>query len=392
MRVLEPRGTLGLTIAAIGDIGLVGSARARAEREGWDAPFAPLRETLSAADQAFANLEFPIGERAWVRPGRSEEFFQDAEVPAALARAGVRIVSLANNHMMDCGELGLLRTLEACRQSGLTPIGAGRDLAEARTPARTVVRGQRVVWLGYGTASDDAAGVDRVGIAPLEASLVAEDCARWRPEADLLVVSVHWGSMYVDYPPPRVTEAAEAIFAAGADLIIGHHPHVLQGAQQRGAGLVLYSLGDAVFNCRAGDFHAQIAVEKRLESGVFTVLVASEAMGLEVTPTRLDDDGFPQLLAQRDRQAPLARLEALGHGLADAARSFASNSAPTLLQYELQSLGTYLRQGRWDRVFKLLGSVRPRHLPLLWAAVSARGKRPAARERLGHTKEEGDRG
>lgn len=392
MRVLEPRGRLRLTLAAIGDIGLIGSARVRAAREGWDAPFEPLRAALLAADHAFANLEFPIGERSWVRPGRSEEFFQDAEVPAALARAGVRIVSLANNHMMDCGEAGLSRTLEVCRAAGLTPIGAGRDLDEARTPARTLVRGERVVWLAYGMVSDDAAGPGRAGIAPLDPALVAEDCARWRPEADVLVVSAHWGSMYVDYPPPRVTEAAAAILSAGADVIIGHHPHVLQGAQQRGSGLVLYSLGDAVFNCRAGDFHAQVAVEKRLESGVFTVLVASEIMGLEVSATRLDDDGFPRLLTDSEREAPLARFEALGRGLADAARSFAANSAPTLLQYELQSLGTYLRQGRWDRVIKLLGSIRPRHLPLLWAAVSARGKRPTARDRSGHTNSEGKRG
>ena len=112
---------------------------------------------------------------------------------------------------------------------------------------------------------------------------------------------------------------------------------------------------------------------------MFTVLIASEAPGLEVAPTRLDDDGFPRLLAESECEAPLARLDALSEGLADAASNFAQSSAPTLLRYELQSLGTYVRQGRWDRVAKLLGSVRPRHLPLLWAAVSRRGKRGASR-------------
>jgi len=379
VRSLEPRGTVLLRIAAIGDVGLVGSARSRAAREGSDAAFAALRPALAAADQTFANLEFPVGERAWVRPGRSDEFFHDAGVPAALARAGVQIVSLANNHMMDCGEQGLEHTLASCRAAGLTPIGAGRDLAEARTPARMTVRGQRMVWLAYGATSNDAAGPGRPGIAPLDPALVAEDCARWRAEADVLVVSAHWGSMYVDFPPPRVTELAGAILAAGADVVLGHHPHVLQGVERRGARIVLYSLGDAVFNCRAGDFHAQVAADKRLESGVFTVLVGSEAPGLEFVPTRLDEDGFPHTLPAGGSAAPLARLDALSEGLADAAGNFAASSAPTLLQYELQSLGTYLRQGRWDRVMKLLGSVRPRHLPLLWAAVSRRGKRPAAR-------------
>ena len=375
MRAFEPRGDIRLRIAAIGDIGVIGAARTRAAREGFDAVFAPLVPALAAADQAFANLEVPIGERAWVKPGRSDEFFHDAEIAAALARAGVRVVSLANNHMLDCGEQGLQRTLEVCRAAGLIPIGAGRDLAEARTPARMTVRGQRVLWLAYGTTTNDAAAAGRPGIAPLEAAIVAEDCARWRSETDVLVVSAHWGSMYVDYPPPRVTEVANAICAAGADVVIGHHPHVLQGVERRGRAIVLYSLGDAVFNCRAGDFHAEVAAKKRLESGVFTVLVAAEAPGLEVVPTRLDDDGFPRLLTEAEREAPLARLDGLSEGLADAASNFAASSAPTLLQYELQSLGTYLRQGRWDRVAKLLGSVRPRHFPLLWAAVSRRGKR-----------------
>lgn len=379
MRALEPRGDTRLRIAAIGDIGLIGTARARAAREGSDAAFAPLVPALKAADQTFANLEFPIGERAWVKPGRSDEFFHDAEIPSALARAGVRVVSLANNHMMDCGEQGLERTLEVCRAAGLFPIGAGRDLAEARMPARMTVRGQRVIWLAYGTTTNDAAAAGRPGIAPLDAAVVAEDCARWRSEADVLIVSAHWGSMYVDYPPPRVTEIANAICAAGADVLIGHHPHVLQGIERRGRAIVLYSLGDAIFNCRAGDFHAEVAAQKRLESGVFTILVAAEAPGLEVVPTRLDDDGFPRLLAETEREAALARLDALSEGLVDAANNFAASSAPTLLKYELQSLGTYLRQGRWDRVAKLLGSVRPRHLPLLWAAVSRRGKRRAPR-------------
>lgn len=379
MRALEARGAERLRIAALGDIGVVGSARLRAARDGWDVPFAPLSEALRSAHVGFANLEFPVGERTWVRPGRSDEFFHDPEVVAALARVGIHVVSLANNHMMDCGDAGVLRTLEVCHAAGLRTIGAGRDLDEARLPARLDVNGQRVVWLAYGTTTNDAAGPGRPGIAPLESALVAEDCARWRAEADVLVVSAHWGSMYVDFPPPRVTEAAQAILAAGADVVLGHHPHVLQGVERRGAGIVLYSLGDAVFNCRAGDFHAQVAAEKRLESGVFVVTIASEQPGLLVQPTRLDDDGFPRALTAPEREAPLARLDELSHGLADAASNFASSSAPTLLKYELQSLGTYLRQGRWGRVFRLIGSVRPRHLPLLWSAVTRRGRSPGAR-------------
>jgi poly-gamma-glutamate synthesis protein (capsule biosynthesis protein) len=379
MRLLEGGGAPLLSLAAVGDVGLVGSARARALREGWDAPFAALRPALTAAGLGFANLEFPVGERAWVRPGRSDEFFHDAEVPAALFRAGVHVVSLANNHVMDCGERGLARTLETCAAAGLACVGAGPDLEAARAPARFERGGRRVVVLAYSSSTGDAAGPGRPGVAPLDPELIAADLARWRAAADLLVVSAHWGSMYVDYPPPRVVEMAGAIAGAGADVVLGHHPHVLQGAERRGACAVLYSLGDAAFNCRAGDFHAEVAARTRLESAVFTVSQGAAGVAVDAEPLRLDDDGFPSACPPAEAAAQLGRLASLGNGLADAAGAFAAEGAPLLLQYELQSLGTYLRQGRWDRVAKLLGAVRPRHVPLLVQAVGGRWRKRKGR-------------
>ena len=375
MIVLEAKGEVWASIAALGDIGLVGSARARIARDGWDAPFAAVAPQMRLADLGFANLEFPIGSEASVRPGRSSEFHHDAEVAPALVRAGVHVVSLANNHLMDCGPEGLAETLATCRAAGLATVGAGPSLAAARQPWIREVRGRRLVLLAYGAAAGDAAGPETPGIAPLEAAIVAEDLERWRGEADLLVVSAHWGSMYVDYPPPRVLEWARVFERAGVDLVLGHHPHVLQGAERRGRTLVAYSLGDAIFNAHAGDLQPEVAAQKRLESAVFTTQLASESHGLDLMPTRLDGDGIPRVPAAGEIVAAEARFRAMSDGLADGARSFAEESASTLLQYEVQSLTTYLRQGRWDRVLRLLGSVRPRHLPVLWHAITRKARR-----------------
>ena len=371
MRLLDAAGTDRVTLAAVGDIGIVGSARVRAAREGWDAIFAPLAAGLAGADLGFANLEFPVGERAWVKPGRSEEFHHDAEVAAALVRAGVHVVSLANNHVMDCGERGLARTLEVCRAAGLACVGAGTDLESACTPARFERRGARVVLLAFAAGPGDAAAPGRPGVAPLEPGRVAADVARWRAEADLLVVSAHWGSMYVDYPPPRVLQLAATIADAGADLVLGHHPHVLQGVGRRGKTIVLYSLGDAAFNSSAGDFRAEVAARTRLESAVFRIGWTGRDAFVDAVPLRLDEDGVPATAGAEVAAAQGERLAALGAGLADAARAFAREGAPKLLQYELQSLGTYVRQGRWDRVVRLLGALRPRHVPLLWQALGS---------------------
>lgn len=375
MTVLEPSGAGRLTLAALGDVGLVGTARARAAREGYDAAFSVPAATLAEADLGFANLEFPIAPPGAVRPGRSPEFRHEAAVCDALAGCGVQVVSLANNHMMDAGEGGLAATLEACRRAGLAAVGAGPDLEAARVPARFERRGVRVVVLAYAQAAPgDRAGRSRPGVAPLEEALVLEDLARRRPEADVLVVSVHWGSMYVDYPHPRGVALARRLASAGADVVLGHHPHVLQGAERIGRTLVIHSLGDGAFNCHAGDFHARVAAETRLESGVFVARVTDGAPGLEIAPHRLDDDGFPLDPGPEEAAAIGRRVRTLSAGLSDAAGRFAEEGAPRLLRYELEGLGHYLRQGRLDRVARVLLSVRPRHLPLLWQAL----RRPRA--------------
>lgn len=378
VRLIEPQGEVRCEIAAIGDVGLVGSARARAAREGYDAVLAHPARHLRAADLGFANLEFPVGRRAWVRAGRSNEFHHDAELIPALRRAGVSIVSLATNHAMDCGPDGLSATLDACAAAGVAVVGAGADLDAARRPAILEARGRRVGWLAYAQSESDAAGPRRPGVAPLDAAMIGEDLASLQGSADLRVVSLHWGSMYVDYPPPRVLELARAVAAAGADLVLGHHPHVVQGVRRIGSTLVFFSLGDGVFNCRAGDFHASIAAETRLISGVFRAILAAEH-GADYEPHRLDQDGLPVEAGADERERWHRRLRELSDGLEEGAARFARESAGRLLQYELESVGHYLRQGRVDKIAKLLLAVRPRHLPVIWQGLRRRG-RTARRE------------
>src|SRR5204862_7665768 len=137
---------------------------------------------------------------------------------------------------------------------------------------------------------------------------------RWGHEATVRVVSVHWGSMYVDYPPPRVLELAATLAEAGVDLVLGHHPHLLQGYERRGRTLTLFSLGHAAFNCRAGDVHASVASDVRLESGVFTARIA-ETHGLDYAPHRLDDDGVPHPVSEAQGAAQANRLLRLSAGI-----------------------------------------------------------------------------
>ncbi len=275
--------------------------------------------------------------------------------------------------MMDCGPRGLAATLEACAAAGLATVGAGPDLDAARAPARLEVRGQRVVVLAWSASTAGRAAAGTPGTAPLEVERVRADLARWRTAADVLVASVHWGSMYVDYPPPRVLELARVLAAGGADVVLGHHPHVTAGRAPRGPRAhALQHGGPGVRRRRPATSRPGWRPQRGASTGVFTVTVA-EAHGLELAPFEIDADGVPRPASAAGAAALAERLARLSAGLDDAAARFATESAPTLLRYELQSLGTWLRQGRLDKVARLIGSIRPRHLPLLWQAL-ARGR------------------
>lgn len=360
-----------LRIAAAGDVGAVGRVRARAAQGGYGPLLEALAAAFSDADAAFVNLEFPVIAGAGAAAGLRQAH-EEALLPA-LREAGVSAVSLANNHVMDAGPEGLLQTLEALDRAGLGHFGAGRDLSAARQPWRSEVRGLRLVALGYGETAGSRH--DPVGpcIAPFDAELVAEDVRRWRREADVLVVAAHWGAMYVDYPPPRVIEMARRLAAAGTDVVLGHHPHVLQGVRREGRCLVCYSLGDAVFDGRSGDYEAQVARETRRQAAVLRIETGAEP-SFEIVPLALDEDGVPRPAPAEAAAAIRARVERLSAGLDQAAARFADTSAPLLLRYELQSVVALLRQGRFGRVVRLLASVRPRHLPLLWQAMRRMGR------------------
>lgn len=370
MQLLEPSGDVKLRVAALGDIGLTGRVRTRMQRSDAPNPLGAVADRLRASDVAFANLEFPVADPSWLTHGGSREQWHDAAQVAGLAASGLTHVSLANNHIMDAGERGLEATLAACAEAGLTCVGAGRTAEEAARPAELQVGNRRVVLLARAETRSEKGGA---GVAALQPERLREELGHWRSRADVLIMSVHWGSMYVDYPPPRVLDLSRIMIEEGVDLVLGHHAHVLQGVRLEDRTLLIYSLADGVFDSRSGEFEARVAAETRRLTALFDVSIA-ETHGVHVMPLLLDDDGIPMLASGEAFDRTVQRLQRLSEGLSDAAERFAEESAPTLLRYEIQSLAEYLRRGRIDRVLRLLGSVRPRHLPLLWQAMRRMGR------------------
>jgi poly-gamma-glutamate capsule biosynthesis protein CapA/YwtB (metallophosphatase superfamily) len=236
------------------------------DADHWLSGIAP---ALRSADLAIAHLEVPHTKRGLELAGDVPAPGADPDNLDALARAGVSVVSLAGNHIADCGAQGIQDTLVRLQQLGIAHSGAGADLAAASRPALVERRGHRVCLLSYNCVGPEAAwaGANRAGcnflrmetsdgrpVAPA-APLVAasdealerlrSDIAAARAGADLLIVALHKGIVHTPATlAPYERPLAEAALNAGADIVVGHHAHILRGVELRNGLPLFHGLGN----------------------------------------------------------------------------------------------------------------------------------------------------
>jgi poly-gamma-glutamate synthesis protein (capsule biosynthesis protein) len=300
-----------ITLAAVGDILLDRGVGRQIERHGADYPFRHAAPILREADIAFGNLECPISEsgRLVIKPYR---FRAHPRVLDGLVNAGFDILSLANNHTLDCGRDGLIETMERLQARGVRFVGAGGTRAQAEEPVVLEAKGVRVAFAGFCDFIPEGVFLreDRASIAMASEEGVRRAVKRARERADIVVVSFHWGIEYRARPSPRQIELAYAAADAGADLVLGHHPHVLQGLEvrrvQTGSGqrnvLIAYSLGNFVFDPR-GEEPSRTMILR-------VVLRKTGLVRAEILPFRLED-GAPRPAASAESAAILQRVAAL---------------------------------------------------------------------------------
>jgi poly-gamma-glutamate synthesis protein (capsule biosynthesis protein) len=244
----------------VGDTLLGDWGRRTIEARGYDYPFEPTRALIRSADLALGNLEGPIS-----RSGRTDEdqtwAYRMAQPAApALRRAGFDLMDLANNHIRDCGDVGLRESVTLLRGAGITPFGAGSNEPEAHAGAIITVRGVRVAFLGYvapkiqmadGPYSMREVAVTeaRGGAAWGSPENITRD-VRWlleRQLARLVIVSVHMGDRYQQQPEPFERGLARAAVDAGADAVIGHGTHIMGPVELYRGRPILYGLGNYAF-------------------------------------------------------------------------------------------------------------------------------------------------
>lgn len=217
-------------------------------------PFGEVEELLTRPDVTLINFESTIAEANVGRAySKKYTFRSPPESTALLAAAGIDGVSLGNNHMLDFGQPALFRTLELLDEAGIGWAGAGSDLAEAYSPMFFEAAGRKIAVLSFSRILSQpswAADVERPGIASAYEGWIPETVAaveRAGEDADLVVVMVHWGIELNHCPESYQREFATGWVEAGADLVVGSHPHVLQGVERIDDAWVVYSTGNFAF-------------------------------------------------------------------------------------------------------------------------------------------------
>ena len=288
-----PRGSgEPVTLAFAGDTHFEGELESQLANnpEGMLAPIAPV---LSQADLAIVNLETAITERG-TPEAKAFNFRAPATALTAVASAGIDVVSMANNHGVDYGPVGLLDSLAAKNDSGFPIVGIGANAAEAYAPHTTDIKGQRIAIIGATQVLDDSlinswtATDDHAGIASAkEVERLVQSVRDARVASDTVVVFLHWGTERQTCPSASQEELAQQLADAGADLIVGGHAHRVQGAGRLGAAFVAYGLGNFIWYADPGP---------SAETGVLLVTVAGrEIDSYEWVPAQISN-GVPRPL------------------------------------------------------------------------------------------------
>lgn len=344
------------TFVATGDILTIRSLRPiiDAREEEYQSLVGLLRE----ADITFGNLEVCLT-RGGFPAEKLVNLRADPEVAEELSELGIDLVSIANNHTLDFGFEGLEETIVSLERAGIPHVGGGRDLALALRPVTVERNGKRFTHFGFSSCLPlgAEAGEARPGIAPIRVTtayeidpatlleqpgtvpvvrtvlrksdlLMAEEAIRRaKRESDFVIVGMHWGMAYQDLLAEYQQTLAHAIIDAGADLIIGHHPHVPHGVEVYKGKTILYSLGNFVMQYKtSAELFALLAniginMNQTKQEGAETFLAgatfdANGSIETNIIPIVIDGGGLPRRATHAEAARIVEKVNALSAGMA----------------------------------------------------------------------------
>jgi poly-gamma-glutamate synthesis protein (capsule biosynthesis protein) len=294
-----------LTISAVGDMIFDRQVKALIAKSGGAAPLVAVAKHLSSADVTVGNLESPLSNGGTKNEAKDVTFRGDPRGVEGLVNSGFDFLSLANNHVLDYGEVALADTVATLDARGISYAGAGADKDAAWKPAVVERDGATVAFLSFshilpaGFIATSSHGGLAQGRNNMDAVATAIRSAK--NEYDYVIVSFHWGVEYADDANGDQVRDAHTAVDAGADMVLSHHPHVIQAVEYYKGRLIAYSLGDFVFDHYSRKTGEAFILDAKLgPDGVTDV---------KTTPVYLDSYGKPEFVTGDEASVILKRLK-----------------------------------------------------------------------------------
>ncbi len=237
------------TVMAVGDI-MLGDSPAcpghgtgsKIKKYGPGFPFLYVKDVLADGDLVIGNLEAVLsGNSVNKNKLKSHQFRCHPEAARGLNRAGFNVITLANNHCYDHGQKALLETILALNANHIDVAGEGKTVFGAKKPLYKIIKGIKIALFSFCIVPGQIGGNPVCN--PGDIQLALKEC---EGDCHFKVVSIHWGDEYIGRPSPGQIELGRRIIDSGANLVIGHHPHVIQGIEEYNKGIIAYSLGNFV--------------------------------------------------------------------------------------------------------------------------------------------------
>ena len=299
--------TVSSTISVIfgGDVMLsrvVGQQLEKHHDYSW--PFRFVSSTLRSADLTIVNLESPITIKGnHFVPTGSFSFNADPRAIDGLKLAGIDVVCLANNHFANQGARGMLDTFKVLENNGIGYVGAGRNFAQSHRPWIKEIKGLKIGFLAYAYPNDNSvASNSRPGINTMDIAIAKEDIEKLKGKVDLIIVIIHAGTEYTNQPNSQQKAFAHQVIEAGADMVVGHHPHWVQTTEVYLGRPIIYSLGNLIFD--------QMWSPETQQGALAQVdIINKKIKDIKILPLHIYDYGQPQISSSTlEQQEVLTRM------------------------------------------------------------------------------------
>lgn len=285
-----------IEISFVGDVTFVNPLEKHSLKHGYDYPWKHVEKYFADDDISMINLETAVTSKGTKMPEKEFNFRSKPKHAEQMKKISIEYAALANNHTLDYGRDGFLDTLSNLKKNGIKYGGGGENLTTALEPAVFDIEGKKVGILSYSRviptvdwyATSKRSGL--VGAYDSQLKGVLEQIKKLDNKYDLLIVSVHWGKMYKDYPRKEEEIAARKLVDAGADMIIGHHPHVMQGIEVYKGKPIFYSMGNFIFPNLGGKSDITFIGKAKLENDTFSKIEMIPCKIVSGRPIPLEGD------------------------------------------------------------------------------------------------------